>query len=989
MYFLYRYRLREKHTPSPSTSAGYRWAADGLQLLGHGRVADTERLVCSLHARLLTSLDAADILALANGRTSRPPPSPRGNGEAAAEAGAASAMDGPPRASPLSQRSVLLLMDFFNGMLEIVGDCEDGRGGGRGSAETSGTGHVGFGVGTGDGVHGAVLQSALTSLVEFLGDPKTLPTTASPGNSGARDDLDIRSLPGRGVREKFPPDPEGCIRENRERANQSSASRSVDSAAAAPVRQLIALRFLHQAVRRWPWPTVKLMQQAGLWDVLFSDRFLSGGSRQITRAIECLRVSTADDGHGVSDGGVGWGLVHDGTLLLLETVVIVRCFRLVGPGESAKWGIEQGGRRAIEEQGSGPEITQYVSFLAGGEGSRPSAVATMQGCRWLRAIVAMETAVGTSVLQPQSLRVTALCLSFQLCDSGNCTDSDSPVSGELAWPLVHTSLSLAVALVSSNNEVTAGELLFQAAVAYALDAEVPFGVMVPAPAKSRAHRPTASLTSDASSPAGHAINAWGNPSSGGSRTPASINSLSPRGAPSVLFGDNHNQMPSPRKPPRPLPEVLFKAALDPRARHAVLNFIVLLGVEAGREALASLDVHQRRGGQGVQCLDDGELSGVRETAATVLSGLAEGFLCLCERAAVATVAGSAASDDGPGLLLDALHGACALMRSKVPQGDKKTGAEQARTGSLSGPVTGGDNGVLPLLQEAFREHWASGRLLVVLESVAGGRTAASSATPNLPPVSTEICSGIVAASLSLFTAMMAGNSLGKRAFQRALSDHNGRKSAPSGAVPSSPLGAVNGGFSFIPLADLAGVIPPSTLCSALMDMLMDGEVPARVLEAMVMHEETEGEGGGEEHASTPEIRNPFVVPLVFRLLPDWPASEQERMMTVFRSLLTGAGGGMVNRSLCCEVQPTLMDQVRHGPHVGVLSLCRMILYSSRLIFISFCVCGRPCFQGHFNLYRALYIPHKWALVLVMFWSYRSLETGNGAVFLVGLLVNYS
>lgn len=890
----------------------------------------------SVHARLATLLDAADILVLAKGRPSYPP----GNGET--EAGAASTVDGAWR---IAQRSVLLLMGFFKGMLEIVHDC----GSGRGSGETSGIGHVGFGA-DGD-VQGTVLRSALASLVGFLEDPKTMRGAASPEKSGARDDIDIHSSRGRGAGDKFSPDTEGFLRGNQERASGSLASRSADASAVAPIRQLVALRFLHQAVRRWPCITVKLIQQVGLWDVFFSERFLSGGSHQITRAIEDLGVTTADGDNGVSDVAVGWGLVHDGTLLLLETVVVVRCFLRLGPGEPSRGKSERGERPAIEGQGSGParplEIAQYVSFLAGGESGRPCAVATMQGCRWLRAMVAMEATVGTSVLQPPSLRVTVLCLAFKLCDRGNGTDSDSRVSGKLAWPLAHTSLSLAAALVRSNSEVAEGELLFQAAVAYALDAEVALGVMAPAAAKSRAHRPTASMTSDASSPGGHATNARGNPSSGGSRTPASTNSLSPRGAPIVSFGDNHNQMPSPRKPPRPLPEVLFKAALDPRARRAVFDFAVLLGLEACREALVSLDVHQRRGGPGARDFDDGESSGVGDTAAAVLSGLAEGFLCLCERAAVATVAGSAATDDGPGLLLDALHGACALMRSNVPQGivpmagarssserGKKTGSERARIRSLSGSATGGKS-VSPLLQEAFREHWASDRLLVVLEIVVGGRVAASSLTPDLPSVSTEICSDIVEASLSLFTAMMAGNSIGKRAFQRALSDHRGRNTTSSGPAPFSAPGAVDGGSSFTPLADLASVMPPSTLGHALMDMLMDGQVPVSVLETMRAESEAGPRSGlkaweGEENAnacSPSEIRNPFVVPLIFRLLPDWPVSEQERMMRVFSVLLTGAGGGMVNRSVCCEVQPALMDQVRRG-RISACSFRRAVGYDT-------------------------------------------------------------
>lgn len=905
-------------------------------------------MVRSLHARLATSVDAADILVLANTHPSCPPSILGGKGEA--EAVAASAMDGPSRTSPLPERSVLLLMGFFNGMLEVVGDCEDGRGSERGPAETSDTGHVGFGVGA--DVQGAVLRSALASLVEFLEDPKAMPGAASPENSGARDDADnLRSLCGRVARDKCFPDPEGLLRQNHERPSLSPASLSVDAAAGTPVRQLVALRFLHEAVRRWPCLTVKLMQQVGLWDFFFSERFLSGGSHEITRAIEGLSVIAADDGRGASDRAVGWGLVYDGTLLLLEAVVVARCLRQFGPEEWVRGENERGGRRAVEGQGSGParsfEIAQYLSFLAGGENSRRCAIATMQGCRWLRAMVAMESTMGASLLEPQSLRVTALCLAFQLCDRGNCAEWDSRISGELAWPLMHASLSLAVTLVTSSSEVTEGELLFRAAVAYSLDAELALGAVPPAPAKYRAHHPTASLTSDASSPGAHATNAWGNPSSGGSRTPASINSLSPRGAPSVSFEGNH--VPLPSKPPRPLPEVFFKAALEPRARRVVFHLAALLGVEADG-ALASLDVHQQRGGRGVRDFDVGESSGVRETAAAALSGLAEGFLCLCERAAVVTAAGSAAADDGPGLLLDALHGACALMRSNVPrgivpmggarissEGDKKAGFERAL--SPSRQASAGAKGVPPLLQEAFREHWASARLLVVLESVVGGRAALGS-SPYLQSVSAGVCSDIVAASLSLFTAMMAGNSLGKRSFQHALSDHHGRKDTSSAPAPLPPTGAVNSALSFAPLADLASVMPPPMLCHALLDMLLDGEVPACVLEVMQAVSEREGEynrlgatgrrieagpesslKAGEDNAndcSPSEIRNPFVVPLIFGLLPDWPVSEQENMMRVFRLLLTGSGGGLVNRSLCCDVQPALLDQVRRGADLPVL-----------------------------------------------------------------------
>ncbi|CAM9274175.1 unnamed protein product, partial [Ectocarpus sp. 13 AM-2016] len=269
------------------------------------------------------------------------------------------------------------------------------------------------------------------------------------------------------------------------------------------------------------------------------------------------------------------------------------------------------------------------------------------------------------------------------------------------------------------------------------------------------------------------------------------------------------------------------------------------------------------------------------------------YICLCERAAVATVAGSAATDDGPSLLLDALHGACALMRLEAPRNMDEASASDrggiqgasggAENGPSSRPTRQGDTGVLPLLQETFREHWASARLLVVLESVAGD-LAASRSTPK-SSVPKEGCSEIVTACLSLFTAMMARNSLGKKAIRRALSEHYfGRKDSP-GAVPSSmPGGAAGwgiGGSSFVALAHLAGVVSPASMCESLVEMLMDGEVPECILETgrgqlggatRIEEGHNCGPEGREEDSdasSPPEIRNPFVVPLIFQLLPDW------------------------------------------------------------------------------------------------------------------------
>lgn len=910
----------------------------------------------SLHSRLATSLDAADVLAVTDSVCGGACPSSTPGGREDAVAGPAG--DGLPRASPRSLCPALVLMGFCGGMLEVIGDCEDGFR--QGSAETSG----GAGPGTcGDAgvladAHGAVLRSALTTLALFLDGPKATPSAANPESGRAGEAAGDGPLPARVARDEFSKDAVNVFSGSQERARESPVSRESDATGAAPVRQLVALRFLHQAMRRWPRLTAKLMHAAGLWSVIFSGTFLAGGSHHVARAIESLDESTAQAGSaggGTNYGTVGWGIVHDGSLLLLEAAVIVRCFLQLGPEGPGSERQAQGRSHADGDQGSGPagssEIVQFVSFLARGRegGGRPLAIPTIQGCRWLKAVVAMEPAVGAGLLPPSS-RVRALRLALQSCERGNGAGADARAPGRSAWPLVHTSLSLAVALASSNSEPSGGELLFQAAVAFALDVDMAAGALGPAPAKSRAHGPTASMTSEASSPGVQATNSWWNSGSGGSRTPVSVNSVSPRGGPSFSFGDTPAAPPPPR-PPRPLAEVLFKAALDPRARRVVFYFTVLLGMEASRQALALLDVHRRRGGGGDPDLffGDESSSGVQDMATAVLSGLVEGFLCLCERAAAATVAGPAATDDGPRLLLDALYGACALMRSEVPRGGVSGGASSSSGGGddIQGGSMGarpsppsmtarvgrvGDTRGLPLLQEVFREHGASSRLLVVLESVVGSPVA-SSTSPSASAA--ETCPDILAASLSLLTALMAGNSLGKRAFRRALSEHYEGKDSRSGVAPppQPPAGVAYRRLSFMALSGLVSAMPPAPLCRALVEMLMDGEVPECVLEVTQGDEEggddgvmsgfsgrgktgVEGglRGGGgaertEPSSSPPEIRNPFVVPLLFRLLPDWPVAEQEIAMRVFRLLLTGAGGGVVNRSLCSDVQPALMDQV--------------------------------------------------------------------------------
>ncbi|CAM9527499.1 unnamed protein product [Ectocarpus fasciculatus] len=922
------YRLcgpRPDHPLSSSRSAfaGTGWVADRLQVLARDRGPGADKVVSSVYSRLATSLDTTDISIIAQDacRISIPPTREGNPGSVLADDGVSTV---------LSECPPLLLMGFYDGMLDIIGDCDVASQQRRRSVETSGTGAAGIPAGIGPLIdaEGAALRSALACVLELFVEPEMAGGAAKNGRTPA--DGGDRSLRGQCGRDGFPVRPGSNITGRQEQSTGVPVS-SEDNVAVAAIRQLLALKFLHQAVRRWPRLAVKLSEELGLWDVIFSERFLAGCACHITCAIELLSDVPADaattGSHApgrsmLREYAVGWGLVHDGTLLLLEAVAIVRCLLQLGPEELKREHEDEVGSWAVGDQNSrqqrSSEIEKYVTFLAREGSNRSSDIAAMQGCKWLTGLVAMESALGISLIVPPSLRVASLCLAFKLCDRGNDHGSDDAwVSDGAGWPLVHASLSLTADMVATNEG-----LLFQAAVAYAVDADAVTGMITALPAKPRPHHATASMTSNASSSALHAASAWYTTASGGSHTPASINSLSPRTGPSFSFCDTHGGQP-PLKPPRPLPEVLFKAALEPRARRAVFYCAAVLGAEASKLALASVDGQQR------------------ETAAAVLSGLVEGYLCLCERAAVATVAGSAATDDGPSLLLDALHGACALMRSEAPRNMVEASTSDrggiqgtpggAENGPSSRPMRQGDTGVLPLLQETFREHWASARLLVVLESVAGDQVAFRS-IPNSSPVPKEGCSEIVIACLSLFTAMMARNSLGKKEIRRALSEHYvGRKDLP-GAVPSSvPGGAAgwgSGGSSFVALANLAGVVSPASLCESLVDMLMDGEVPGCVLEISQTENEIGrdqlggatrneeghdcGPGGREEDSgasSPPEIRNPFVVPLIFQLLPEWPASEQENILKVFQLLLKGAGGGTVNRSLCCDVQPALMDQL--------------------------------------------------------------------------------
>lgn len=938
-------------------------------------------MASAFHSRLAASLAVHDILVLAErGCGTRFPQASQGEvGESGSDGGGDTLpayAEGVSSDALLSGCSVVVLMGFHDSMLSIIGDCAAGVERHHSSAQppkTTGAGAAAF-VEDSVEIHSAVLRSALTSFVEFVVGPHVVSCA-----QGARYDVgtDFRGSPEQFAGNAMPLRHPGISLESRQGQASRLPALGERGKAVVPVPQLIALRFFVQAMLRWPRLAVKLMQEVGVWDVIFSAHFLSGGTSLVARAVGSLGENpalgrmatvTASDspsalgnGSSVGDDAVGWGLLHDATLLLLEAVTVSRCFlrmEKVAAENSAQRHARKQGKtkwRTIGDDELGPhrpcEVRTYVSFLARDESTQSSPITAIQGCRWLRTLVATEFAVGGGMLLPTPLRVAAVRLAFRFCDRGNGVGSETRGLGGAAWPLVYASLSLVRDLVNESGRHSGG-LLFQAAVALALDVGAASAI-TGAAVKSRAHRPTASMTSDASTPSLHAANTWCAPESAGSRTPVSADNTSPvRVRRSFSFGDAYF---SPLPKPRPLPEVLFKAALDPRVRCVALHFAAKLGVEAGTEVMTSPGVDvwslkgpaSQRGERRPGDRSARESLATRETAVEVLSGLVEGYLCLCERAAAATLTGSAETHDGEGLLLDALNGACTLMRLGAPSCEPVERARTRGDGDGAGPRAAGlssrharetDSGVFPLLQETFREHWASARLLAVLESVVAGPLSLVS-----PAVAIENGVDAVSTSLSLFTSMMAGNSLCKKAFQRAVVERYARSIAAPPVAPSAqpppPPGAVVGaakridGGSFAALADLAAVVPAERLSRALMEMLMDGEVPACVLEVTragsgrerdradgANDQNSEGAGGdaakGEGGASSrpavspPEIRNPLVVPLIFGVLPDWPVSEQERIMKAFCLLLRGTGGGMVNRSLCCDIKPALMDQVR-------------------------------------------------------------------------------
>ena len=970
------------------------WAEDGLQTIARRRGACVSAVVASLRSRIVVAVEDTDIIRIAHseGVAMRCWPSASGEGDGVAScdgggtATATAAIAGRNRDRLADSRSpacgVLLLLEFRNVALAVIGDCK--------RAERTGEQHRDSGMlnearttrgrKTGDrgsapasNAHETAMRSAMKCFKELLVERRAF------GFGVAGDGIS----PG-----TWRTDCDG----SQKRRNIAGGSRneSLHDTTADPVLALVSLSFFLQAVRCWPRLALSLFRELGVWNALFSESVLSQASRVVMQALSTVdearpadvgATSTAsatcvgDAGRGgnstgPSDVEVGWGLVHDATLLLLETAVVVRHLLHVESSSTSgaadprlqKREVEGDGRYYSSRYGDVCEVEEFLHFLAGGDDGLPPALSTMQGCRWLRTIIATESATGGGTLLPSPLRVSSLCLALRLCDRAHCDGSDAIVHGVAAWPHTHASVSLALDLVSSEGVAGDRRLLFQAALSFATEAngdgdsdsaQVAAAATAILAAEDGIHRTTASK-SEPSTPVHHKGTTETYRETG---TPVRSCGASPRVSPS---SSSCSVQKSSHQRPRSVPEVLFKAALDPRVRRAAFLLATELGAQAVGAVVASqtgdddctlLAVDRPRAGVGRGQANSTEACSLREMTVEVFSGLVEGYLCLCERVAVServatlTAAGSSVTRDDPGLLQDALHGMHALVFCEKRRRASKTAEAVGRK-----RVGGKDDGqpergelfaahglartpylrVSSLLQETFREHGAYSRLLDVLETVVA---AVSSSLASA--MTSETCSDVVMTSLSVFTALMAGNSPGKYALRRALTEHcsSGKSvsSAVSAAVPRARGAAGEVAKwadvgSFAALADLARVVPAAALSGALMEMLMDGEFPAFVLRKVEESEDSSEDGPGapdaeradrreetrdeSEGVTPPEIRNPLVVPLIFRMLPDWPAAEQTRTLEVFRLLLRGSGGGVINRSVCCDVQPALMDQVR-------------------------------------------------------------------------------
>lgn len=722
---------------------------------------------------------------------------------------------------------------------------------------------------------------------------------------------------------------------------ESGGSGGVDpDAADDPILTLVSLSFFVQAVKRWPRHTIKMMREVGVWRTLFSERVLTRASRVVIRAL--VAVPPDVDGasgaaplfgdsplNGASDVEVGWGLVHDLSLLLLECSVVAGHIlrtksaittRAANPRQLQHQRVKSGERfdaAACPEDLE--EVQEFLRFLTWGGDGLSHYLSGIQGCMLLRTIIATESS-GCGALLPPPLRVSTLCLVFHLCNRAHGAKSDAIARKELAWRQAHASVLLALDLVSPE-EGEDQRLLFQATLAFASSlseqgdsVRVAFSA-TSAATRTRGHGMKASIKSDGE--------ACKNASAGSSPR------LSPRkSSRGVPIQSHHGQY-------RSIPEILFEAAVDPRVRHAVFHLATELGAQACETYVTPK----------ICCARYSAAREGREKSAEVLSGLVEGYLNLCQRAAEDL----SPEDRGLDLLQDALLGACALMRcGKRPTCWECNDGHWSQSGGavVTAPSCArAPNLRVSLLQEVFREHRAFARLLDVLENVVSNGSDPSISLQMPFAVTPDTCSDVVMVCLSFFTGLMAGNSLGKNALRKALSEHSDRKVMSTSA--SSGVGKWADEGSFLALADLTNPVPAKALSEALVEMMMDGEHLSFDFDETEAYGYRLGNGAGASAAnddranreaerngvtSPPEIRNPLVVPLIFLLLPDWPTAVQFRTMASFRRLLGGSGGGVINRSVCCDVKPALMDQVRRAV---VVYMCVPALFRTHPFQLSY------------------------------------------------------
>ncbi|CAN0261676.1 unnamed protein product, partial [Discosporangium mesarthrocarpum] len=244
------------------------------------------------------------------------------------------------------------------------------------------------------------------------------------------------------------------------------------------------------------------------------------------------------------------------------------------------------------------------------------------------------------------------------------------------------------------------------------------------------------------------------------------------------------------------------------------------------------------------------------------SEVVEGYLGLCE-----LVVGL--SGGGPpgkaSLMLETLQGACMLLR--LPGEGMRDKQKQGWKDSLRMVEGQQGFGPVPSIQEAFREHHAQARIVRVMEQVAGAGTGASgrcaaedgagagARADGICWSESDRCA-VILALLAFLTALMARNSLGKTAFQRALADKAGawafvsdREGGDRAWEARRGRGRHPGAPGIGPYAALAGLVDPLPsweLFPALMEMLLDGPVPLDMVDPAARRAATAGEDGAQE-----------------------------------------------------------------------------------------------------------------------------------------------